>query len=151
MAPTTGLKRKRTDGGELSDCRRAKQPKGGNLHRADAVKHALLAHYYPRLQTLRSYVLGKLPSASRLRRKKIASLSLSSDSPVAVQLSRLLDSTLVGSQAETPPPRQLHQRWERWITFSQKGDESYVTLSDGAAGAVVAQSEVDCYPASVPM
>jgi telomerase reverse transcriptase len=121
----------------------AKGTEGGNL----PISHVLLNQFYPKLQTLRAYLLSKLPSSSRLRRKKIASISQSGEPCGRPQadferhLCRILDTTLVGTFEDTTP--QLDEkRWEQFISFSQRGDESYVTLSDGIAAAAFAQSEV---------
>jgi len=118
------------------------------------VKHSLLSQYYPELRTLRTYVLAKLPSSSRIRRKKISSLGSPRDTPpteAEARLTRLLDTTLVGSRREgrgNAGTAELDGRWEKWLTFSQKGDESYVTLSNGVPGAYCAQSDVGTLPSS---
>jgi len=121
---------------------------GGCLSDDGAVKHTLLSQYYPRLRTLRAYVLEKLPSSSRLRRRKISSVGSPRDTTVTdaeTQLCRLLDSTLVGSHAEGQPRAgtlEVDGRWQKWLDFSQTGDESYVSLSDGVSAAYCSQSEV---------
>lgn len=109
------------------------------------VKHAILTQYFREVLTLRNYVLSKLPDSSRIRRRKIAAIGIASSpqdevSEVDRSVGALLDSTLVGlaEQTKTIPDN----RWEQWTTFSQRGDESYVTLSDGLAGAAFSQSEV---------
>ncbi|ROT36909.1 hypothetical protein SODALDRAFT_210196 [Sodiomyces alkalinus F11] len=124
------------------------------------VSHAILQHYFSKIQTLREYLISNLPRSSRLRRKKIASLGLRSGPPASEErginptetlLCSLLDDTLVA--IPHGPPSQQHQqqqqnaekdddRWERWVSFSQKGDESYVTLSGDPADALYSQSEV---------
>jgi telomerase reverse transcriptase len=127
---------------------RAKKPKRGDgvSNTSSAISHPLLSQLYPHVCTLRGYVLSKLPSASRLRRKKIASVGLASESPGKVvtdteqAVARLLDTTVVAQFAHTEAPQD--DRWKRWDTFSQKGDESYVTLSDGFTGASFSQTEV---------
>jgi hypothetical protein len=109
------------------------------------VKHAILTQYFREVLTLRDYVLSKLPDSSRIRTRKIAAIGVASSpqdevSEVDRSVGALLDSTLVGlaEQTKTIPDN----RWEQWTTFSQRGDESYVTLSDGLAGAAFSQSEV---------
>ncbi len=114
------------------------------------VKHTLLAQYYSSVQTLREYLLAKLPASSRIRRKKIASVGLVSSSAgttctdAEVALGHILDTTLVGCRANDEPASDISPalRWEQWIGFSQRGDESYVTLSDGPRGSIYSQSEV---------
>lgn len=132
--------------GRPSKKARAEASKRGD----DAVEHALLVHYYPKLQTLRSYVLSHLPSSSRLRRKKIAAIGTPNQSSgkapdeTELQLCRLLDATVVAAAQgqEKAKPEKAEKRWEQWMNFSQKGDESYVTLSDGLAAAACSQAEV---------
>ncbi len=110
------------------------------------MKHALLAQYYHEIQTLRQYALAKLPAASRLRRRKIASVGLArpgvekAPTEDETALGELLDSTIVACRhhAEAEDDR----RWEQWVGFSQRGDESYVTLSDGLKGSIYSQAEV---------
>lgn len=110
------------------------------------IKHALLAQYYPEIQTLRQYALSELPSSSRIRRKKIGSVGLGHLSPNETPtedelvLGELLDTTIV-ARRQRPEVDHGH-RWLQWIGFSQKGDESYVTLSDGLKWSIYSQSEV---------
>ncbi|KAI8298309.1 Telomerase reverse transcriptase [Colletotrichum sp. SAR11_59] len=78
-----------------SDSKRLKAERAQN-----AVKQSVLLQYYDNVQNLREYLLSRLPSSSRLRRKKIASIGLSRTSlakealPAEADLSKLLDSTL---------------------------------------------------------
>ncbi|OHE97841.1 telomerase reverse transcriptase [Colletotrichum orchidophilum] len=112
----------------------------------DRVKHALLQQHYDDVKTLREFLLSKLPGSSRLRRKKIASLgkdetwARSQDREILPQLSSLLDTTLVCTQHR--PGAQTDSRWEQWRTFSQKADDSVVSLSGGLAKATSSQSEI---------
>jgi len=57
-------------------------------------------------------------------------------------LGRLLDSALVGTQHQPEAAPPVDDRWEKWTTFSQRGDESYVTLAGGAAATLFCQAEV---------
>jgi telomerase reverse transcriptase len=115
-------------------------------------KHALLDLYYPYVRTLREYVLAKLPKTSKIRYRKIASVGSRVDpsgkepTEVEAALGRFLDSTLLGLFDDVPTETKRDNRWEQWISFSQKGDESYVTLSDGARGALFSQAEVGASP-----
>ena len=154
MSISRGAKRKREDDrpcGDGSEGRRpAKQQKGATPRGPDLAKHALLSQYYPSLQTLRAYVLAKLPKSSRLRRRKISTLGVSHERDVSeaeAELGRFLDSTLVGTFEAPLTGLQSKaggddSRWGKWVDFSQKGDESYVTLSDGVSGAYSTQSVV---------
>jgi hypothetical protein len=136
-------KRKRSSG-ELCDHDLKKRRKGSiettehTLRAPDAVNHPVLAQCYPRLQTLRQYVLGRLPATSRIRRKKIRALGSSpagGEASVTAQdqaLGTLLDSTIVGLPQEDEAEASLEALWADRISASQNGDESYVTLRDGA-------------------
>ncbi|KAK1752439.1 hypothetical protein QBC47DRAFT_57775 [Echria macrotheca] len=114
------------------------------------ITHALLSHYYTEISTLRTYLLAKLPASSRIRRKKIASLGINvpgaetTCSEQEIELGKALDTTLVTWRRD--PPAEVEPtpdfRWEQWLGFSQKGDESYVTLSDGLKGSIYSQSEI---------
>lgn len=142
-APVPGpRKRIRSQQDELGR-ERAKRVKPGHDPRNAVVKHALLAQYYSEVQTLRQYVLAKLPASSRIRRRKIAAVGLA-DPPLAkpdeTALGSLLDSTLVGRRQHAHTDHD--HRWQQWRGFSQKGDESSVTLSDGVKGSIFSQSEV---------
>lgn len=132
---TRGTKRKRRDGDASSH---------GNLqppNQASPVRRDLLEQCYSNVATLREHCLSKLPSSSRLRRKKIASLGQhDSNSEIESRLARLLDTALVCSHQ--PHDAAQDTRWEQWLSFSQKGDESYVTLSDGLSASIYSQSEV---------
>ncbi len=103
--------------------------------------------YYPNIVTLREYVLAGLPRTSRIRRKKIACIGTPQKPPgksatdAELALGRLLDSTLVAFRDKEPGAGN-DNRWEQWIEFSQKADESYVTLSGTAGGPIFSQDEV---------
>lgn len=115
---------------------RAKTPSGKTPVRRD-----LLERCYGRVTTLREYVLSKLPQGSRLRRKKVASIGQGDYvGEIENNLSRILDTSLVcfaDKQCDADDTR-----WEQWLVFSQREDESYVSLSDGISGSIYSQSEV---------
>ena len=157
------MKRKRAknaSSGESSSGPPAKQSKrvaAGNLQSAYVVKHLLLAQYYPKVQTLRQYVLDKLPPTSKIRRRKI--LALGNAEPdtdtaargskrnleeIRTELIELLDTTLIGTHVL---PREVTQaqsdrHMQQWLDYSQRGDESHVTLSGSIDSAIQFQSEV---------
>lgn len=139
----------------------AATPSLATAPRDSAVKQDLLARYYPRVETLRAYLLTRLPASSRIRRKRLAAVGATAE-PSAVEqlLSRLLDMTLVacgvsssgdgnGDDDGDPPDGlpSLEERGDRERlreTFSQtkRADESYVTVSNAAEGAFSPQAEV---------
>lgn len=143
--------RSQAGGGIAHDASSAERPakhvKRGHQTCDAVVRHALLAQYYPELQTLRQFALAKLPASSRIRRRKIASLGLGQPSPdkphtaEELALADLLDTTIVARRGHDDTSGADH-RWQQWVSFSQKGDESYVTLSDGLKGSTFSQSEV---------
>lgn len=105
------------------------------------VRRDLLQHAYTTVLTLREYALLKLPSSSRLRRKKINHLGKgNSVTELETTISKFLDSTLIcGSD---PTLQSNHATYEQWLSFSQKGDESHVTISGGISDSENTQSEV---------
>ncbi|KAK2040516.1 hypothetical protein LZ31DRAFT_40461 [Colletotrichum somersetense] len=123
------------------ECKRAKKDRVESH-----VKHSVLQQYYECVQTLREYLLSKLPGSSRLRRKKIASLgkdvaqSSKEDHRWIPEVSSLLDTTLVCVHHR--PQAQTDSRWEQWRSFSQKADESVLSTSGDLAGATSSQSEI---------
>lgn len=131
----------------------SKRPKTGPssalLQVPDAMKHALLAQYYPAVLTLRQYLLDNLPASSRLRRRKIAAVGSDPSTDqrpdgIAAQLATLLDTTLVGLHVlpKHLAKSQSESRLQQWIDYSQR-DDSHVTLSgSGDASALHFQSEV---------
>lgn len=72
---------------------------------SSAIEQPVLQRFYPRLITLRRYVLSQLPKSSKNRRRKLAQLgwptigkSTTSTGDADVELGQLLDSTVVGEQ-----------------------------------------------------
>ncbi|KAM6484038.1 hypothetical protein HDV62DRAFT_311680 [Trichoderma sp. SZMC 28011] len=108
------------------------------------VKKDLLLQHYPVVSTLREHVLSSLPDTSKIRRKKIAALGSGVDaSAIEKQLAHVLDSTLVGTSASTNTKSDSEEAtWQQWLSFSQRGDESYVTISNGIAASIAKQSEI---------
>ncbi|KAJ0352623.1 hypothetical protein KNSL1_002534 [Colletotrichum chrysophilum] len=95
MAPKRKAEPQQRPAEGRSDSKRLKAGRAQN-----AVRQSVLLQYYDNAQNLREYLLSRLPSSSRLRRKKIASIGLSRTSlakealPAEADLSKLLDSTL---------------------------------------------------------
>ncbi|KAL7761636.1 hypothetical protein ACKLNR_008171 [Fusarium oxysporum f. sp. zingiberi] len=105
------------------------------------VRRDLLERHYGRVTSLREYVLSQLPHGSRLRRKKVASIGEANDAgEIEKTLSRLLDTSLVCFAHQEADNDDT--RWEQWLAFSQREDESYVSLSDGIAGSIFSQNEI---------
>ncbi|QPC66784.1 hypothetical protein HYE67_009015 [Fusarium culmorum] len=107
------------------------------------VKRDLLDRCYDKVTTLREYILLKLPPRSRLRRKKVASVGEGDDvGELESNLSRLLDTSLVCFDNDQQNVKDDDMRKKQLIEFTQKGDESYVSLSDGVLGSVFSQDEI---------
>lgn len=133
-----GKKRKR-DTNDAS----GNQNLASSKHHTPVRKDLLLLHY-PVVSTLREHVLSSLPDTSRIRRKKITALGSSKDaSAIEKQLAHVLDSTLVGISASTSPKSESERAtWQQWLSFSQRADESNVTISNGIAASIASQSEI---------
>lgn len=85
-------------------------------------------------------MLSRLPSTSKVRRKKIISVGRRpGDTDIEKKLSNFLDSTLIGASKcnEVSP----EERWQQWTTFSQKADDSISCINLNGVG-VYSQSEV---------
>jgi telomerase reverse transcriptase len=103
------------------------------------VKDALLAQFYPRVISLREFLISKLPPSSKIRRKKILSVGKKTDSETDLKLSKLLDQTLVGVSKHKGVSQE--ERWQQWTTFSQKADDS-VSFANHSGVGIFSQSEV---------
>jgi telomerase reverse transcriptase len=106
------------------------------------IKQALLSQFYPEVLTLREYLLSRLPSTSKIRRKKVLHVGSSKDTDANANqaLSSFLDRTLVGVTKSRNGKKE--DRWKHWGTFSQKLDESVSTLIDLNSVGRYSQSDV---------
>ncbi|KAL7925046.1 hypothetical protein ACQKWADRAFT_240839 [Trichoderma austrokoningii] len=132
-----GRKRKRgTDGAP------GNQSSASSKHDTPVKKDLLLLHY-PLVRTLRQHLLASLPATSKIRRKKIAALgSSTAASEIEAQIAHVLDTALVGCGQPVPKSDSEESTWRQWLSFSQRGDESYVTKSNGIASSIDLQSEI---------
>lgn len=138
-------KRKRNRPGQGTTSHEKRQKLSGDFqtHANDpVVKHALLAQHYPEVLSLRQYLLSKLPSASKIRRKKIVTIGRhtgpeTSDRDKA--LAHVLDQTLVGVSKYGGASQE--DRWQQWTSFSQKADTSISAFNISGIG-LFSQSEV---------
>lgn len=135
-------KRRRSGRGDRGDQGDSKRQRiSGALNSKDPiVKQAVLAQYYPRVLSLRQYLLSKLPSASKIRKKKILSVGRSPrpDGKDETVFSNFLDQTLVGviEQKEVSSEERIQQ----WTSFSQRADTSDFANLSGVS--IFSQSEV---------
>ncbi|KAG6228390.1 hypothetical protein E4U26_001037 [Claviceps purpurea] len=112
------------------------------VHRS-AVKRHLLTEAYATVLTLREYALHKLPSSSRLRRKKLKLLGRGENATNAERkISYFLDSTLICSCNAVTVCQGKDATLEQWLSFSQNGDDSRVTISGGTPTAEHTQAEL---------
>jgi telomerase reverse transcriptase len=105
------------------------------------VKQAVLSQYYPKVFSLREYLLSKLPPTSKVRRKKIISIGSRPDEKDAEKtLSSFLDRTLIGSSESSEPNQK--ERWQQWTALSQKPEDDSIASTNLSAGGIYSQSEV---------
>lgn len=137
--PGTRKRKSRAGNGDgaASDQKRCKIALPGSA-RENIIKSALLAQFYPKVLTLREYLLHKLPQHSKVRKRKIRNVG-KGDS-VDGEFATFLDQTLVGiRQAEAP---SSDERLKSWNAFSQRNDESISTLANLTGVGRFSQSEV---------
>lgn len=107
---------------------------------SQSTTHPVISLYYRQVLTLRQYLLNQLPISSKSRRRRIASLSASSqDGPHCAALSALLDSTLVGVLKERSPSVDSNRQRE-YRAFTQSQSRSILASTD--TGPDCPQSEV---------
>lgn len=134
-------KRKRKRAGK-ADERDQKRQKiiGAFNNREPVIKHTLLRQYYPKVSSLRQYLISSLPSTSKIRRRKISSIGCrAQDKKSDKKLARFLDNTLIGVCENGEFSRD--EKKKQLTFFSQKPDESTSFANLSTAG-VYSQSEV---------
>jgi telomerase reverse transcriptase len=124
----------------------------GKLGNENAVKEYLLSQYYHKVLTLREFLLWRLPSSSKVRRKRVASVGCNGQQSRCVvegeigdtTLGRHLDATLIGvlEQDDAEKGRAIKD----WSSFSQLANTSKVVDQSGIDEAWVCQSEVSRCP-----
>lgn len=138
-------KRKRTSSSKRIEGDQKRQKTIANRKAAPSskypiIKHALLAQYYREVLSLREYLLSRLPTTSKVRRKKLLSVGRRlDDKDIEKKLSSFLDSTLIGVLKCNEVSQE--ERWQQWTTFSQKADDSISCINLNGVG-VYSQSEV---------
>ncbi|KAJ9299612.1 hypothetical protein DTO271G3_2496 [Paecilomyces variotii] len=111
--------------------------------RENQATHPVISRYYLRVLTLRQYLLGQLPSSSKSRRRRIASLGQQGgntprDHDIEA-LSTLLDSTLVGVLRE-PHLKDDQETQKQFAAFTQSQYKSSLNSTD--TGPICLQSEI---------
>ena len=159
-------KRKRAKLAESDKSRPSKRLKNesSNPSANVLVDHPTLSRFYTRIVTLRTYLISKLPTSSRSRRRRITfagrrlehqALSIESPANTGYQLqnsglcdkrqhcaadyhvSQLLDNVLV-CVIQDPPKEEIESRQADIAVFSQNGD---VTMEDTILGSTMSLSE----------
>ena len=127
---------------DLVPAKRRRYANGDTNRPGKEIGHPVLARYYATVLTLREYVLSRLPSTSRIRRRKIRRIGRGPLplSETEGRVSHLLDTTLVG--APEIVKEELDERWKERASSSQENEESNVTLSDVLGNSTFSQAEV---------
>ena len=139
-------KRKRHRSGQDSrgDAKRQRVSTSFNGNGKDpVVKNALLAQYYPRVLSLREYLLSKLPLTSKIRRKKILTVGRKPGDRSSGRdqaLANALDQILIGVSKDSQASQE--ERWQQWASFSYRADTSASTLANLGGISLFSQSEV---------
>ena len=107
-------KRKRTSSSTNRASRNLPQP---------SHTHPVISLYYRQILPLRLYLLRNLPGASKVRRRRIASLGVSKCPDTDSNLVRLLDTTLVGVVHESPTV-ESQRRCRDLLAFTQSQSQS---------------------------
>lgn len=96
--------------------------------------------------SLREYLLSKLPTASKVRRKKILSVGERKDVDPddERELCDLLDKTLVGVLSHDGLSEEDRSR--EWVSFSQQGgDTSLSTIGNSSGDGIFSISKASVY------
>lgn len=136
-------------------------PNGRTTHQIHPYSHPVISSYYPKVLSLRQYLLQQLPASSKSRYRRIASLGLGQnpDSPkedrlwpvssgddgqlqnsqANLEIAELLDLTLVGVSRDSDPTDNQTRQIEL-AAFTQSQVHSSLACTD--TGPTCAQSEV---------
>jgi hypothetical protein len=141
-----GEKRKRGGQGSRGSEKRLMVFKN-TVDKGSVVGDSILTQYYPRVLTLRAYLLLKLPTSSKARRRKVACLghgkcpsTLAGDELGEDVLADHLDKVLIGVKEGNGSLDATLQ--QQWLSFSQRAEVSEMTESSGASSTECSQSEV---------
>ena len=139
-------KRKRSgNGNDIANEGNHKYPKNSGVSKSkdSVVKDAVLAQYYPRVMSLREYLVSKLPPTSKLRKKKILAFgkNRTPNREGDDAFSKFMDQTIVGIRNDKEISPQ--ERSQQWTSFSQRLDTSDSTLANITGAGIFSQSEVN--------
>jgi telomerase reverse transcriptase len=137
------VKRKRTRHGHENGGDQKRQRLSSYSKSKDPViKQAVLAQYYPQVLSLREFLLSKLPSTSKLRRKKINSVGKSYQEQDRT-FADFLDQSLIGVSKCQDVTQD--ERRKQWTSFSQHAELSTSTFANTSGVGIYSQSEVGVY------
>jgi len=134
-------KRKRNRSGRADRGDKKRQRTSGSLiSQYPIVKQAVLDQYYPRVLSLREYLLSKLPTTSKARRKKLSYVGKKPrlDGKNESEMSDFLDQTLIGVREYKDVSRD--ERTQQWTSFTQLVDDS--AFANLSVAGIFSQSEV---------
>jgi len=125
-------KRNRAGRGIKGDNKRQGISRGFNS-KDPVIKSAVLAQYYPQVCSLRKYLLSKLPTSSKIRKKKILSVGRNDQTNGGdCSLASFLDQTLIGVLKYKDISQE--ERLQQWTSFSQRIDTSDSNLGNTMGG-----------------
>jgi telomerase reverse transcriptase len=108
-----------TDAGPSKKAKRAAEPAAA-ASTSYGPDHPVLRRLYPKVTTLRHYLLSRLPKSSKNRRRRLSQLGLAtpaqndaSTRDVDAQLGQLLDSALIGCFSPAEPNNLAQEVKER--------------------------------------
>lgn len=136
-------KRHRPGQGNRGEAKRQRTSTLNGSRTAFVVRDALLVQYYPRVLSLREYLLSKLPPTSKIRRKKISTVGRKPGQGGSHRdqvLAAALDHILIGISRDVQVSQE--ERWQQWTSFSQRADTSASTLANLSGVELFSQSEV---------
>ncbi|CRG91151.1 telomerase reverse transcriptase [Talaromyces islandicus] len=137
-----GKKRKRPAKSTTADALIPKRRKHDGGSRRSTQSHPVLSRYYPRVVSLREYLLEELPSNSKARRRRIASLGKPRDKDVEraangdsnesdKDLAALLDQTLIGAFKNAASAAVVEARQRDFAAFTQSEERSLLCTDTG--------------------
>lgn len=139
-------KRHRPEYGKTVDIKR-QRISDASKPASSAVKQSVLEQFYPRVVTLREYLLSKLPKESKIRRRKVATAETcrhqasnaadSIEEEEAARIANVLDTTLVGVPDVKGDSTKRGNRWNAHVATQMESSE-ITFLGDSASS----QSEV---------
>ena len=136
-----GKRKRNRPGRDVKGHNKRQRISGGFSSKDPVIKSAVLAQYYPQVCSLREYLLSKLPTSSKIRKKKVLLVGRN-DQPNGGDhsLASFLDQTLVGILKYKDISQE--ERLQQWTSFSQRRDTSDSNLGNTSEMGGFSQLEV---------